>query len=546
MTTLVVRTARLEPFVRLLARLNRDGIVPDVMTKSGSEAAVRQAGRVGKVYSFTGEKLSWAGLSHPLRLELLAGNYDRVIVMYNNRRGRGYARVEGIARHLRGDDFAIATPDGEHLLNWRAWWPLLRILPESLLQQFDAVGLLAVGGVCAAAGPCPNRAATADPLRILHVIYDMDTGGGQHQLASVIPHFSGSHYRMEVAMFGRGEMLNELPPGTPVHFLETPGEPAGGFWLLRLLRLWQFLRENRYDLVHAWMFMSNAPGSFAARAAGVPALNYVVNVRDWKELPEYRRWWYHPLDFLAARSASATLGNSRRVADDYRDWTGIAGVGLVHSGVEPEKEYAPARRTESRQRFGFSAAAPVVAVTARLYPEKDLGNFIAAARLVRDSHPEVRFAIFGDGPLRAELVRQAAGLEIKFIPEPVDYRAARNALDVFVLSSLSEGLPIALLAAGAAGKPCVVTSVGGNAEIVEDGISGWVVPPADSPALAAAIGEALARPEEAARRARLLQERVRKSFTLRQTAAGFAEVYDRVLWRGRQGPFPDDPDNAGA
>jgi glycosyltransferase involved in cell wall biosynthesis len=170
-----------------------------------------------------------------------------------------------------------------------------------------------------------------------------------------------------------------------------------------------------------------------------------------------------------------------------------------------------------------------------LAPRKDQGVLLEALALLAAGGARVRAALVGDGPDRAALEAQARrlGLEsrVRFLGERADIELLLPAMDVFVLSSREEGIPNALLEAMAAGLPAVATAVVGTPEVMQDGETGWLVPARDPRALATALGDALARPEEARRRAaaarRAVEERmsidamVRRHETFYRTAAGW-------------------------
>jgi glycosyltransferase involved in cell wall biosynthesis len=127
-------------------------------------------------------------------------------------------------------------------------------------------------------------------------------------------------------------------------------------------------------------------------------------------------------------------------------------------------------------------------------PVKGLGYFLEAARDLLEALPEARFLIIGDGPLRSDLERRARELGIAHAVQFSGFRPdvlnVVNALDVFVMPSIHEGLPMALLEAAALGKPIVASDVGGIPEVLHD-LQGWLVPPRDVPALTRACLKAV-------------------------------------------------------
>ena len=162
----------------------------------------------------------------------------------------------------------------------------------------------------------------------------------------------------------------------------------------------------------------------------------------------------------------------------------------------------------------------------RLSPEKGFGVFIRAAGSIARADPDVGFVLFGDGPLRADLTRQIAteGLEGRFLMPGFrdDLDRLFPHLDLFVLPSFTEGLPNVVLEAFAAGVPAVATAVGGTPEIIEDGVSGYLVPPGNPNALASRIRDVLGDDGMRRAMARHGQEQVRGHFTFECRACGIS------------------------
>ncbi|HEX4901866.1 MAG TPA: glycosyltransferase family 4 protein [Acidimicrobiales bacterium] len=163
----------------------------------------------------------------------------------------------------------------------------------------------------------------------------------------------------------------------------------------------------------------------------------------------------------------------------------------------------PRRDAQTVRRDLGVGDAPLVTTVARLNPQKDLPTLLAAARTVLDQRPEVRFVVVGGGPaeadVRAEHERLGLGDAVQLLgarPSAADELAAA---DVFALSSIWEGSPLTVAEALLLGRPVAVTAVGAVPEVVEDGVTGRVVPPRSPDALAGAILDLLADPERARR-----------------------------------------------
>jgi glycosyltransferase involved in cell wall biosynthesis len=168
-----------------------------------------------------------------------------------------------------------------------------------------------------------------------------------------------------------------------------------------------------------------------------------------------------------------------------------------------------------------------------LRPEKGIGDLVKAAALVRERYRDARFLIWGEGPLRTHLEGLVRTLRLDRV---VEFRGATAApevalreLDIFVLPSLSEACSNALLEAMAAELPVVATHVGGNPLLVEDEISGLLVPPSDPAALAKAIIRLMEEPALAAELAARGRHRVLGQFTFERMLTRVEALYDQAL-----------------
>ena len=188
--------------------------------------------------------------------------------------------------------------------------------------------------------------------------------------------------------------------------------------------------------------------------------------------------------------------------------------------------------TEARRSFGLPADAPIVGIAGRLVPIKNIPLFLeAAVRVLRDV-PDALFVVAGDGELRPLLqaeAEQALGDRVRFLGWVSDLPELYAALDVVALTSLNEGAPVALIEAAAAGRPVVATAVGGVAEVVEDGRTGFVVRSEDDEALAKRIVELLDDPALARAFGEAGRARVSERYSAEGAGDRMIEVYRELL-----------------
>jgi len=188
----------------------------------------------------------------------------------------------------------------------------------------------------------------------------------------------------------------------------------------------------------------------------------------------------------------------------------------------------------ARAQPSGSTPAPAIHV-ARLQRIKDQPTLLRAVRQVVDVEPDFQLDIVGDGPDRAELHALAQDLEldghVRFLGSRDDVSRLLSSASLFVLSSLSEGIPLTLLEAMATGLPAVATDVGGNREIVIPGETGLLVPAGSPPALAEALRALWADPDRARRLGAAGRRRVEQEFDMRQVVARYENLYQELLQR---------------
>jgi glycosyltransferase involved in cell wall biosynthesis len=302
--------------------------------------------------------------------------------------------------------------------------------------------------------------------------------------------------------------------------------------------LTRMMRASRPDLVHTHTTTAGGLGRIAARRAKVPVtvhtfhghvLSGYLSGAQTRALTAAER--------ALAKRTDALVSVSTRVRDELL----ALGIGrpeqwrVVPLGLElGELLGGPAERSPSRAALGLPPEAPLVGIVGRLAAIKDHGTFLAMAAKLAAARTDVSFVVAGDGSLRGSLEAEAKSLlgnRIRFLGWATDLPVLYGALDVVVLTSRNEGTPVALIEAGAAGRPVVATDVGGVAEVVRDGASGFVVPPGDAAALAARVGTLLDDPEAARAMGLAGREWVRARFSSERLVDDLTALYSELVAR---------------
>ena len=339
--------------------------------------------------------------------------------------------------------------------------------------------------------------------RILHMITKLELGGAQQNTLYCAAHHDRTRFETHL-LAGAGGMLDDEARAIGdarvdlVPWLVHPIEPrrdVEALWRLRAL-----LRERRIDLVHTHSSKAGLLGRIAAHLAGVPVVVHTAHGWSFNDTQTpARRAAYVAFERLAARL-------SRRlfvVSHVNRDQGLAAGVGrahqyeVVHSGIDTAAWSVPRRpRADVRAELGFDASHRVVGSVACLKPQKAPLDWVRAAAAAHARDPRLRFFLAGGGELQAdveaEVQRLDAGAYVRLLGWRRDVVELLHAADAFLLTSLFEGLPRSVLQAMAAGVPVVATAVDGTPEVVEDGVTGLLVPPGDPAAAAAALSRLFA------------------------------------------------------
>lgn len=354
-------------------------------------------------------------------------------------------------------------------------------------------------------------------------------------------------------------------PSQILHLLGTAA-PEGTGEARIVTALIQGLDPRRYQ-VHAWFLMAGGPLAEEFQAAGIPVrvFHWQHGIRDplaalrfWRRLRGENPAIVHQhfggrsvrwLVRLATRAAlvvhlhtrvleprgnvlfspgaiphvDAVIAVSRAIAEHFRDpRTRVIYPGLPSVLACQQLEVV---RTET--------SGKVLGTACRLVSIKGLEHLIRAVSLLRAELPEIRLEIAGSGPEQAALEKEMRRLELQdhvtFLGWRTDLAALLPRWDVFVLPSLDEGLPIAALEAMAAGLPVVATAVGGVPELVEDGRTGWLVPPGNAEALAGRIRQLLLDPERARGMGTTGAAHARAQFSAERMVSSIEKLYGELL-----------------
>jgi len=379
----------------------------------------------------------------------------------------------------------------------------------------------------------------------LHVDTARTWRGGQNQVLLTVNGLRAIGQRAALVAHPDGELRKRAAEGLEL----IPIAPRNEMDLSAAWRFSRLVKRLAPDVIHAHdphgVAMSSLAlslGASSARGGRTPALVASRRVDFHLKGNSFSRWKHRQVDcFIAASEAIRQM----LLADGVPAERAVT----VHEGIDVEHVLA-APPVNVHEAFWLPHHAPVVGNVAALVPHKGQRYFVEAAHLVVREIPDARFVILGEGELREHLEKQVKEHHLeKHVLLPgfrTDVLGCLKGFDLFVMSSVTEGLGTSLLDAMACRLPIVATRAGGIPEIVEDDVNGWLVPVRDAAMLARAIVRALN--DEALRRriGGAGFARVCERFTVERMVAGTADVYARVAGTGHAKDNSGQPPQAPA
>lgn len=372
---------------------------------------------------------------------------------------------------------------------------------------------------------------------VAHVIHRLQTGGLENGLVNLINNMPADRYRHAIICMTEYTSFRErLQRDVPCFALhKNNGKDPWVYY-----RLWKLLKQLQPDLLHT-RNIGTLECVFPALLAGVPHRIHGEHGRDIADLRGTNRKYN-----LLRRACSPLVSQFIALSRDLEYWlenrVGIPGEKIIqiYNGVDTGV-YRPGTAVPGTVPPEIAGAdgALVIGYVGRMQPEKDPLNlvqaFIRLAGGMGEDSSRLRLCMVGDGALRnavSDTLRDAGYADQVWIPGDRDnVQELYRAFDIFVLPSLAEGISNTILEAMASGLPVVATSVGGNPELVLDKRTGFLVPPDDPVAMAAAIRKYVANRELLREHGTAARLRAEAEFGIRNMVARYLAVYDRVMGR---------------
>lgn len=354
-----------------------------------------------------------------------------------------------------------------------------------------------------------RKKSLAEKIKVVHLITLLELGGAQGNTIYTVEHLDTNIFDAYL-WCGKGAYWDKRvnrtlhPKGKLRYFsfLDRPLNPI--YDLIALLQLWVALMKERPKIIHTHSSKSGILGRIAAKMAGIDIIIHTFHGFGFNDRQNFfLRWLYISLEKLTARFSTALIFVSKsnwktaqelNIGNDAR-------YRLIRSGIHIRQfssSFTEIMKKEIRTRFLIPPEVPIVTTVGAFKPQKNLLAFIELAKKIHDGAPDIHFLVVGDGATRPQLETAISNHELKSTVHLLGWREDLPEImaisTVFVLTSLWEGLPRALVEACMSGVPSVCFDTDGVRDILSQG-GGFLIPQGDLQTLAVKVEELLFNPE---------------------------------------------------
>lgn len=359
---------------------------------------------------------------------------------------------------------------------------------------------------------------------VLHLCESSDTGGAESVLISIVERLDKARFRSTVCLLSGGWLKDQLDArGVETFVIPQPSSFDVG-WLLRAHRL---LRERSIDVMHSHEFATNFYSTVLSVVTGIPVIA-TSHGKNYYSDKLRRRLAYR---FVARHGRLVAVSHDLKRFMSEQVGIPPEQISVVHNGIDLRRYSFESVPGTVRHELGIDDAQYVLGTVGNLFAVKGQVYLLRAFKQVVDRAPTSVLLIAGDGdqliPLKQECESLGIAGQVRFLGFRGDVPRLLQAFDVFVLPSLSEGLPLSILEALSLERPVVATAVGGNGEIIESDVSGYLVPPADPESLAKTILRVLGDTALSTRLGKAGRNRVEKAFSLENMVMEYQSLYEK-------------------
>ena len=354
-------------------------------------------------------------------------------------------------------------------------------------------------------------------------------GGTQQEVLKFLRSASHEKYTFFVCVLLAHDVLNDEAAKLQI---DQTSLDMRGYWDVRAWwRLYRFARDKQIDLMHTYGLKAHIIGRIVGKCLGIP-----VNISSVHSTDPWRKWYHVLLERLTSRLTDLYISNSEagRIATHQRERIPLAKIVTIPNGILVDNYRADDAHAEIiGRRLGLTPQDRVLGIVANLRVMKGHKTIVDAFPYIQQKFPTIKCLCIGSDFLHGDTQRYVRERQLEqailFPGFQQDIPTMLSLLEIFLLPSLWEGLPTALMEAMAMKKPVVASAVGGIPELVEHGKTGLLIPPNNPRALAEAVVQLLRDPERAQRMGRAGYEKIQREFSLHTMVARTEAMYDKLL-----------------
>ncbi len=370
-----------------------------------------------------------------------------------------------------------------------------------------------------------------EKINILHIYQNSKIGGVQQQLLSLLKAYSRERFNPIFCCLGPKEEIGKEIEGTGIEFIPLNKLRYNRFSPGIVLELYRLMKKKQIHVVRTHRYRSNLYGRLAAFLAGVPVIiasvhdNYRTDKRPMRRI----------MNRILSKITDKIVAVSEDVKEDIIRYDRIdpSKIEVIPNGIDVERFNPEKNTTDIRKEFSLEEDDIVIGFIGRIVPAKGLEYLLDALPYLKGEFKSIKLLIVGEGSLVEELKERAKKNNIfdniLFTGKRRDIPEILASINIFVMPSIAEGLPNALLEAMAMGKPIVTTEVGGIPEIVKNGFNGLLVPPRDTVSLSKAIKELISNDRLAAKLGQAARDLVHDNLSIKAIAQKWQSLYLSIL-----------------
>lgn len=379
-----------------------------------------------------------------------------------------------------------------------------------------------------------SNALPGKAISICHIAVGDLWAGAEVQLKVLLSKLvRKAEINLSVILFNEGRLEKEIDAlGIPVRVFPESRWGSGKIFL-ELVR--EFKKSN-VRIIHTHKYKDTILAAPAAKLCGIShVVRTVHGLREpFEGLQAFKMSLYEGIERTVHRyCVDSIIGVSSQIERKYKAEGEVSRVICIRNGIDLEGKSVQTDRWRTRKDLGIDSGTCLIGTVGRLTPVKGIPYLLQAARILLRQGANVKVLVVGDGSIRLDLMTQTHDLGISenvvFLGHREDTDALLQALDIFLLPSLSEGIPMAVLEAMAASRVVVASRVGGIPEIVEDGFEGFLVEPMDVDGLAERCRLLIESPDVARKMGEQGRKRVEQDFSATAMADRVASVYKELL-----------------